>query len=265
MDKSFQVLPEVSVLPAHAPIPGMGFLPVNAFLIKAQEPVLVDSGMGMDSDEFVKILESIIDLRDLKWIFLTHDDSDHTGSLQKVLEDAPRARLATNAVTAMRLNTVWPLPMDRMYWLNPGDSINTGDRTLKVIKPPVFDNPTTIGFYDDKLEVLFSADCFGAIVPEPVQNADDIEEKILVEGMIGWASSDSPWLHLVDQNKLRQSLDKVGQIAPKMIFSSHLPPAQGKTKIFLDTITRVPDSTPFVAPDQKALEVMLQQMKPGDL
>jgi glyoxylase-like metal-dependent hydrolase (beta-lactamase superfamily II) len=32
---------------------------------------------------------SVIDLRDLKWIWLTHDGADHTGNLQKVLEAAP--------------------------------------------------------------------------------------------------------------------------------------------------------------------------------
>jgi flavorubredoxin len=39
----------------------MGFLPVNAFVIKAREPVLVDTGMGIDGEEFMKALESIID------------------------------------------------------------------------------------------------------------------------------------------------------------------------------------------------------------
>jgi len=28
-------MPDIEVLPAHFPIPGMGFLPVNAFVIKA--------------------------------------------------------------------------------------------------------------------------------------------------------------------------------------------------------------------------------------
>jgi len=48
----------------------MGFLPVNAFVIKAREPVLVDTGMGIESEEFMKALESIIDPQDLKWVWL---------------------------------------------------------------------------------------------------------------------------------------------------------------------------------------------------
>ena len=89
MDKPHQAMPDIEVLPAHFPIPGMGFLPVNAFVIKAREPVLVDTGMGIESEEFMKALESIIDPQDLRWVWLTHDDADHTGSIQKVLEAAP--------------------------------------------------------------------------------------------------------------------------------------------------------------------------------
>ena len=43
----------------------MGFLPVNAFVIKTEEPVLVDTGMGIEGKEFMRALESIIDPLDL--------------------------------------------------------------------------------------------------------------------------------------------------------------------------------------------------------
>jgi glyoxylase-like metal-dependent hydrolase (beta-lactamase superfamily II) len=91
MDKPRQVTPDITVLPAHFPIPGAGFLPVNGFVIKAKEPVLVDAGMGMEGEEFMKALKSVIDPRNLKWVWITHDDADHTGNIQKVLEAAPGA------------------------------------------------------------------------------------------------------------------------------------------------------------------------------
>jgi flavorubredoxin len=263
MDKPHQVMPDVEVLPAHFPIPGAGFLPINAFVIKAKEPVLVDTGMGIESEEFMKALESIIDPRDLKWVWLTHDDADHTGNLQKVLEAAPSARLAANSLAVLRMSTAWPVPMQRVHWLNSGDSISVGDRKLTAVRPPLFDNPTTIGIYDNKLEAFFSADCFGAIIPSPAQNADDIAEEDLAQGMISWASADSPWVHMVEPSEFSQALDRIRQMAPKMILSAHLPPAQGKTEQLLESLARVPTSTPFVAPNQTALEQILAQMKGG--
>jgi flavorubredoxin len=263
MEKPYQALPDIEILPAHFPIPGLGLLPVNAFVIKAGEPVLVDTGMGIESAEFMKALESIINPRDLRWVWLTHDDADHTGSIQKVLEAAPSARLVANSLAVLRMSTVWPVPMHRVYWLNSGERIRVGDRQLTAVRPPLFDNPTTIGIYDDKSEAFFSADCFGAIVPSPAQNADDLTAGDLAQGMINWASADSPWLHMVDPGQFRLTLDRISQIAPRMIFSSHLPPAQGKTEKFLELLATVSNSPPFVTPNQAALEQILASMKGG--
>lgn len=264
MDKPHQVTLDIDILPAHFPIPGMGFLPINAFVINAAEPVLVDTGMGMDSEEFMKALESIINPQDLKWVWLTHDDADHTGSIRKVLDAAPEARLAANPLAVVRMSTAWPVPMDRVYWLNPGESISVGDRKLTAVRPPLFDNPTTIGIYDNKSEVFFSVDSFGAILPSVgAQDADKVKEADLARGMVTWALADNPWVHWFDPDKFSQKLDKIRQMAPKMILSTHLPPARNKTEKFLKLLADVPTSEPFVAPNQAALEQMLAQMKGG--
>jgi hypothetical protein len=260
MHKPYQAMPDIEVIPSHFPIPGARFLPVNAFVIKAAEPVLVDTGMGIESDEFMKALASVIDPRDLKWVWLTHDDADHTGSIQKVLEAAPGARLAANSLAVLRMSTAWQIPMHRVYWLNPGESISVGDRKLTAVRPPLFDNPTTIGIYDDKSEAFFSADCFGAIIPSQALNAGDVSEGDLAQGMTGWASADSPWVHLSEPGKFGQTLERIRQIAPKMVFSAHLPPMRGKTEQLLELLAKVPASPPFVTPNQTALEQILAQM-----
>ncbi len=261
MDKPFKATPDITVLPAHFSIPGAGFLPINAFVIKAKEPVLVDTGMGIDSGEFMKALESVIDPHDLRWIWLTHDDADHTGSIRKVLEAAPNALLAANSLAVLRMSTAWTVSMDRVVWLNPGDVINAGDRELTAVRPPIFDNPTTIGAFDSKSGAFFSADFFGALIPSPTRNADDISERDLAQGMISWASADSPWVHMVDRGRFNTELTRIRRLGPKVIFSGHLPPAQGRTKQLLDMIARVPASKPFITPDQSALEQILGRMK----
>jgi flavorubredoxin len=50
---------------------------------------------------------------------------------------------------------------ERQYWV--------GDRKLTAVRPPLFDNPTAIGIYDNKSEAFFSVDCFGAIIPLPAR------------------------------------------------------------------------------------------------
>ncbi len=259
MNTPYQVIPDITALPAHFPIPGAGFLPVNAFVIKSKELVLVDTGMGIESEDFMTALKSVIDLQDLRWIWLTHDDADHTGSIRKVLEAAPKAKLIANSLAVLRMSTVWPVPMQRVYWINPGESISVGDRSLTAVRPPLFDNPTTIGIYDNKSETFFSADCFGAIIPSPVQDIDEVEEGDLEQGMISWASADSPWLHMVAPKVFGGALEKIRALAPKRILSAHMLPAQGKTELFGEWLAKVPASKPFVTPNQMALEQILSQ------
>jgi hypothetical protein len=263
MEKPYQATDDIEVLPAFFPILSMGFLAVNAFVIKAKEPVLVDTGMGIDSAEFMQALELIINPKDLKWIWLTHDDADHSGNLQKVLEAAPNARLIANSLAVLRSSTVFSIPLNRVYWLNPGDSITVGDRDLIAVRPPIFDNPTTIGLYDKKSEAFFSADFFGAIIPSPVHDAEELAETDLAQGMISWASADSPWVHMIEACKFGSALDRIRRISPQMVFSAHLPPARGKTQRLLELLENLPAATPFVTPNQMALEQILAQVKNG--
>jgi flavorubredoxin len=258
-----QLSPDIETIPSHFPIPGFGFLPINGFVIKAREPVLVDTGIAIESEKFIQALEAVIAPRDLRWIWLTHDDADHSGSLQKILAAAPQARLVANSLAVLRLSTAWDVPIDRVYWINPGERIDAGDRTLTAVRPPLFDNPTTIGIYDDKTEAFFSADCFGAIIPSQAFNIDDVAPAELAQGMISWASADSPWLHMVAPEVFGRSLDKIRQMAPQIIFSAHLPPARGKIEQFLESLAKVPASTPFIAPNQQVLEQMLGQTGGG--
>ena len=50
MDAPYQAAADVHVLPTNAPFPGVGVLPINAYVLMAEEPVLVDSGLGVDGD-----------------------------------------------------------------------------------------------------------------------------------------------------------------------------------------------------------------------
>lgn len=123
-----------------------------------------------------------------------------------------------------------------------------GGRKLTAVRPTIFDNPTTIGVYDNKSEAFFSADFFGAIISSPVRDADDVPDGDLTQGMISWASADSPWVHMVESKRFSQALDKIRQIAPKMVLSAHLAPARGRTMHLLQVLERLPTSAPFVTP-----------------
>ena len=261
MDAPYQAAPDVHVLPTNVSLPGMGVLPVNAYVLLAEEPVLIDTGLGVDSDDFLDALESIVDLRALRWVWLTHDDADHTGSIQRVLEAAPEARLVTHGFSALRMASWWPVPLDRVHAIRPGDRLAVGDRTLRAVPPPLYDSPLSIGLLDEATGSLFSVDSFGALLPEATEDAGQVPHDALAGGMRAWATADSPWAHLVDRQRFGQVLDRVRGLQPTRIFSSHLPAANGTSlEHFLQVLESVPDADPAVAPSNEEFGYMLAAM-----
>jgi hypothetical protein len=176
MTTSFNGGPGVDVITTAAEIPTLGSLAINAFVLHGEEPLLVDTGTVAGGTEFMNTLESVIDPLELRWIWLTHTDFDHIGSLGTLLELNSSIRVITTflGVGIMGLSST-PLPMDRVHLVNPGQTVMLGDRRLTAVRPPVFDNPITAGFVDDRTGALFSSDCFGALLPGVPEDASDLD------------------------------------------------------------------------------------------
>ena len=131
---TYQPHPDVTVFNDQAEIPGLGFLPVNAFLLHAAQPVVLDTGLGLPDRDFVETLSAVIDPADVRWIWLTHPDRDHTGGVYNLLDAAPNAKVVTTFAGVGILGTERPLPLGRVYLLNPGQVL---DKVRAVLVPQV--------------------------------------------------------------------------------------------------------------------------------
>ena len=124
MVHSYKAASDIEVITSNFPIPGYGVVPINAFVLKGSEPVLVDTGTVIESADFLSALRSVIDPADLRWIWLTHTDLDHIGSLHQLLAENPKIRVITTFLGVGIMSLSAPLPMDRVYLVNPGQKIN---------------------------------------------------------------------------------------------------------------------------------------------
>ncbi|HUJ64300.1 MAG TPA: MBL fold metallo-hydrolase [Acidimicrobiales bacterium] len=261
MITSYSPMPGVDVLTTAFPVPGFGLIPVNAFVLHGEEPVLVDTGAVVLHDEFWHALGTVIDPQDIRWIWLSHTDADHIGTLHRLLGEFPGIRVITTFLGVGILSTSAPLPMDRVHLLNPGERLSFGDRCLTAFRPPVFDNPSTTGFVDDRTGLLFTSDCFGALLQDVPQDAADIPALDLHQGQVMWTTIDSPWVHMVDRARFAAELGGLREMDPTMVLGSHLPAAPGRMlSRLVDSLESVPDAQPFSGPDQAALEQMLATM-----
>ncbi|MGA8847606.1 MAG: MBL fold metallo-hydrolase [Nocardioides sp.] len=249
-----------------AEVPGIGFLPVNTFVLHAEQPVVVDTGLSTPDKDFVTELARVLDPADVRWIWLTHPDRDHTGGLWELLEAAPQARVVTTFMGLGIMSTEWDVPLDRVHLLNPGQSLDVGDRRLTGYRPPLFDNPATVGLLDEKSGAYFSSDCFGGpmataeqATSADVRAVDDADRRT---AQLLWAAIDSPWVHLVDRSKYDPTVHQLRELDPTAIFSTHLPPAFGLNDQLVDLLLEAPNGPAYVGPDQAALEELLASFEP---
>lgn len=257
-----RVEPDLHVFTSHLPIPTEGVLPVNAFLLRAKEPVLVDTGLQAWGASFVAALRAATPLDELRWIWITHADPDHTGGLARVLAAAPRARVVTSFLGMGKL-ALLGLPVDRVLLLNPSQALDVGDRRLVAFRPPSFDAPETTGFIDVRTRTMFSSDCFGALLSEPADDARLLPEDERRRGIVTWATVDAPWLENVDLEYFRAALDDVRDLDPALVLSAHLPPARGMIDALVDDLACAAGAAPYVGPDQQALLRMMRQAAPA--
>jgi len=262
-----RVSDDISAIRDEVAIPGLGALPINAFVFHAEQPVLVDTGRPMAQQEFMDTLGTIIDPKDIRYVWLSHPDRDHMGSLFRILDEAPNARLVSTFLAVGYLTVEFDMPLDRVFLLNPGQALDVGGgRNLHAFRPPTFDSPMTVGFYDDATGTCFSSDCFGAPLPDiesaAADDLNDVKPDDVRGGQLTWVTADSPWVRNVDRNKFAASYDEFRRLAPERILSTHLPPAYGQLGTLLEMLEEAPDAAPFVGPDQAQLEALLASMPP---
>lgn len=251
------VAPNTDLVGTTVPIANLGFLAINAYVLHAKKPVLIDSGILGMRKLTMAALEQVIDPAELEYLYFTHADGDHIGCVDELLERAPRARIVTTFIGMAKLGFDRQIPLERFLLLNPGQELDAGDRKLLVTKPPCFDAPETTMLWDAKERTLFSSDYFGGLVPRPVEAADEVSPSALREGMVTWLTFDSPWIHSVDPARLAAATRAVSALEPKTILSSHLAPARGLVQALSENVLQAPNATPFRGPDQSAFEALL--------
>jgi flavorubredoxin len=139
-------------------------------------------------------------------------------------------------------------------------------RGLIAVRPPTFDNPGTLAFFDPKQNTLFSADCFGAPFTTAeaalVEDVAAVHEEELTPAQLLWGSVDSPWAHFVEEARLADNLNRFLRDKPDTVLSTHLPPIHGDLDRHVKTLAKLPSSTPHVTADRAALEAFMATMAP---
>jgi flavorubredoxin len=247
------VAPDTYLIPNLYQAGPDAFLPVNSMVMLGKEPIVVDTGAPIHTESWFRQVFSLVDPEDIRWIYLSHDDGDHTGSLHRLLELAPNATLVVNFFITERLALEQALPLDRMIWLGPDDHLDAGDRRLHLIVPPIFDGPTTRALYDESTSVLWAVDSFAALAPGAVFDVADVPRDLYDETFAQLNSLISPWHQWLDPVKYARHVDRVEGLRPHAVASAHGPVLKGSA--ITDAFARVRSMAgqPIVEPPDQTL------------
>jgi flavorubredoxin len=221
------IAPDTWLVPTLGADPAGGYLGAHSLVIRGTEPVLVDTSVLFGRDRWLENVFSLVEPEDVRWIFLSHDDHDHLGNLDVVLERCPNATLLSNYATVARLVADVELPLERMRWSNVGDTIDVGDRDLLVVRPPMFDSPATRGFFDTRTGVLWGVDTFGTSFPGAVYDADDVPDEMYDESFVLLNLLNTPWLEWADAERFAAHVATTQSLPLEVVASAHGPVHRG--------------------------------------
>jgi len=257
----FEIAGETFVIPWTLFAPPVGHFSINSMLIRGAEPVIVDTGSPANRTAWLEGVFSLVDPNDVRWIFLSHDDRDHAGNLMAVLDACPNATLLPNWFSIGRMADEWMTPLDRCRFLNDGEQLDIGDRTIAAIRPPLFDSPTTRGLFDGRTGAFWAVDTFASAVPEPMNWVHDLDDATFDDGQRLGARLIAPWHTWLDERRFAEHVTSVRNLPIEVIASCHAPVMTGsridRAFELLGELAGAPPWSPFTQAD---LEVWLSMM-----
>ena len=190
----------------------------NAYLIKDEKTVLIDTVWLPYDREFVSNLKKEIDLKKIDYIIIQHGEVDHSGALMELMYEIPNTPIycSANAVKSVKgqYHKDWNFNV-----VKTGDKLNIGKHTLTFIEAHMLHWPDTMFTYMDNEGILFSNDGFGQHLASEFLYADEVEQdKLWKEAITYYANILAPFSMMV-KNKINEILNMNLEI--NMICPSH--------------------------------------------
>lgn len=234
---------------------------MNSMVIRAAEPVIVDTGVASNRDRYLEDVFGLVEPDDVRWVFISHEDIDHLGNVEALFAVCPNATLVASWFLCERLGQELTVAPTRWRWVGDGESFDVGDRTLAAIRPPLYDSPTTRGLFDPVTGVYWASDCYACPVGTPMEFTDELDPDEWAAGVGVFARWNSPWVDLVDRGRYEQQCHRIEELPVRAIAGTHAPTiGASDVRRAHELVRSVPDVTAPPQPGQADLDAMLSAL-----
>jgi anaerobic nitric oxide reductase flavorubredoxin len=188
----------------------------NAYLINDEKIALVDTVHASFAEEIINKIKEVIDPSKIDYIIANHVEPDHSGSIKRILELAPNAKVVGTAACKDGLQKYYFGDWDFQI-VKTGDEISIGKRTLKFIEAPMLHWPDSMFTYIEEDALLLPNDAFGQHWASSKRFDDEVDNNILMDqaakyySNIVWPYSNQVLKKIEEVQTLGL---KIGMIAP---------------------------------------------------
>lgn len=190
-------------------------------IIGSEKTALIDT---VDPAKTEVLLNNIKNtgIENIDYIIANHAEQDHSGSLPKMLEMYPNAKVITNQKCKDFLMDLLHIPEEKFKVIQDEEEISLGNKTLKFILTPWVHWPETMCTYLKEDKILFSCDFFGSHYADFDLFVDDKDknQRNIVEHA---AKRYFAEIMMPFRIQIKSNIEKISQNEIKIIAPSHGP------------------------------------------
>ena len=190
----------------------------NSYLIQDEKTVLIDTVWEPFAEEFITNLKKEIDLNDIDYIIMQHNEVDHSGSLPLLMKEIPGTPIYCTANGAKLLKAHYHEDWNFVE-VKTGDTLDIGQSTLTFVEARMLHWPDSMMTYMSGDNILFSNDAFGQHYASDLMYNDLVDQgELYQEAIKYYANILAPFSPLVT-NKIKEILSL--ELPLSMIATSH--------------------------------------------
>lgn len=177
----------------------------NSYLIRDEKVALIDTVWQPYDKEFVSRLKEEINLHDIDYIVMNHNEIDHSGALPELMREIPGTPIYCTkkgeAILRGHYHQDW-----NFVNVKTGDTLPLGQSTLTFVEMTMLHWPDSMLTYMDGENILFSNDAFGQhFASESLYNDRVDHAELMKEAEKYYANILAPYSPLVAK-KIQQIL-----------------------------------------------------------
>ena len=189
----------------------------NSYVIRGSEKIaLIDTVDPTKEYELISNLEKL-DIKSIDYVISHHAEQDHSGTIPKILERFPDAKVITNPKCKNMLIDLLLISEDKFITVNDTETVSLGNKTLEFIFAPWVHWPETMFTYLKEDKILFTCDFLGShLATSNVFTTD--ETKVYESAKRYYAEIMMPF-----RTSIKKHLERIKGLQIELVAPSHGP------------------------------------------